>query len=125
MLPANTAASLATFTMVAACALGIGFMVRFFIALAGDGNKMRSGYRTRPKGVRSAPDAPCKELLRSETAVNPSGHLAMGVLRISTALALNSSRGNQQVAVDRPHLVAFAARARPRESSTKRSYGRR
>jgi|SRR6266851_8519174 len=78
MLPANTAASLATFTMVAACALGIGFMVRFFIALAGDGNKMRSGYRTRPKGVRSAADAPCKELLRSETAVNPSGHLAMG-----------------------------------------------
>jgi hypothetical protein len=48
MLQPSTVVGPGTFIMVALCALGMGFMVRFFIALARDGRKVRVGSGQAP-----------------------------------------------------------------------------
>ena len=102
-----TVASPGIFAVLAACVLGIGFMVRFLIAIARDENQIRVAHPVRARGVSS------------DAAVNPAGHLAMGVVRITTALASNA---REHAAAERPHLITFSARSREREAVAVRRY---
>jgi len=99
MLQPSTVVGRGTFIMVALCALGMGFMIRFFIALARDGRKLRLGSRQAP-----------------------AARLALGVFRITTALAANSVRVRRRGAMDGPHVVTIAARLRESDSTTERLY---
>ena len=105
-----TVASPGTFVMLAVCVLGIGFMLRFLIAIASDENK-DSGRAPGARGRKQAVNA----------ALNPARHLAMGVVRITTALASNP-REHAHAGVERPHLITFSAGSREHESATARRY---
>jgi len=99
MLQPSTVVGPGTFIMVALCALGMGFMVRFFIALARDGRKVRVG-----------------------SGQAPAARLALGVFRITTALAANSGRERRRGGMDGPQVVTIAARLRERDSTTDQLY---
>ncbi len=104
-----TVASPGIFAVLAACVLGMAFMVRFLIAIATDENKIRVAHPVRAKRAGSEP------------ALNPARHLAMGVVRITTALASNS-RERAHAAVAQSHLITFSAGSREHESATARRY---
>lgn len=104
-----TVASPGTFVMLAACVLGIGFMLRFLIAIASDENKVRVAHPVRVKQAGGEP------------ALNPARHLALGVVRITTALASNP-REHARARVEQPHLITFSAGSREHESATARRY---
>lgn len=118
MLQPNAVASAETFTMLAACVVGIGFMVRFLVALAGEGKGMRVGvkrvhYVTEETG----------ELARHRGAeVSPAAHLALGVLRITSALTSNLGREGRRTATDRRQVVVLAGPGGEHESATERIY---
>lgn len=120
MLQPNTVASPAAFTILVVCVLGMGFMVRFFVALARDGREARTANGVRPNRVKWVADLGCEGRWDREVAVSPAAHLAMGVVRITMALASNPRR--QRTAADRPHLVTFSAQARQRDSASERRY---
>jgi len=122
MLQPNIVASPATFTMLAVCVLGIGFMVRFFIALASEENKIRVVHRVRPRGVHCATDAACEPSRYKWAAVDSGAHIALGVLRITTALTSNPSRANRRTAAERSNIVMFAGPVRESDSATERRY---
>ena len=103
-----TVATPGTFVMLAACVLGIGFMLRFLIAIASDENKIQVAHPVRAKKPGSEP------------GLNPARHLAMGVVRITTALASNTRKHTH--AAEQPHLITFSAGAREHESATARRY---
>lgn len=106
MLQPNTLASSEIFAMLAAVILGVGFMARFLVALTGEGKKSRSDEPVR-----------VKEPYATEVACEPRHYnLAMGVFRITTALASTPSR-DRRSAADR-HRVMFPARG----SAAKRLY---
>ncbi len=80
-----TVASLGIFAVLAACALGTGFMVRFLVAISRDENQIRVAHPVRARGVSS------------DAAVNPAGHLAMGVCEsqpLSPRMPGNTRRRN-------------------------------
>ena len=95
--------------VLAACILAIGFMVRFLIAIAGDEHKVRVAHEVRTRAAWG------------DAALNPAGHLAVGVVRITTALASNA-RENTQVVVERPRAVSFAGCSRGFEPAIERRY---
>jgi hypothetical protein len=102
-----TVASPGIFAVVAVCVLGMAFMVRFLIAVASDETKIRVMH---PLGPRDA---------RGDAVVNPAGHLAVGVVRITTALASNA---RENTLVERARPVTFAARSRGCEPAIERRY---
>ena len=104
-----TVASLGTFVMLAVCVLGIGFMLRFLIAIASDEHNVRVAYPARARKAGGEP------------ALNPARHLALGVVRITTALASNT-RKRAHAAVEPPQLITFSAASREHESATARRY---
>lgn len=121
MLQPNTVASLASFMMLAVCVLGIGFMIRFFIALASEEDQIRVVHPVRPKGVHYATDAACEPPRYRWAAVDSGAHIALGVLRITTVLASNP-RAVRRTAAERPNIVMFAGPARESDSPTDRRY---
>jgi hypothetical protein len=94
MFEPNTLASPAALTMVTMCVAGIAFMARFFMAVTDD-KKMRIERTVRSRGVDYA-----KHIVR-----DPGAHVALGVFRITSALASNSGRRDNQVATNAPHVV--------------------
>ncbi len=119
MLEPNILASLASLVMLATCVLGIGFMVRFFIALTGEEDKIRVVHQVRPRGVHYATEGVSEY---AGAAVDPAAHLAMGVLRITTALASNPSREGRRDTQERSNIVVFAGPERETGSATARRY---
>jgi hypothetical protein len=106
MLQPNTLANSEIFVMLAAVILGVGFMARFLIALISEGKKSRVDEPVR-----------VKEPYATEAACEPRQYnLAMGVVRITTALASTPSRG-RRAAADQSRVM-FAARG----SAGKRLY---
>ena len=99
MLQPNVIASYATFSIFAACILGAGFMVRFFIALASDKKKSQHGNRRK--------------------AIEPGTHLATGVLRIANVFAVTRHLGPVS---NQPYVVAKTARQREADSAGERAY---
>ncbi len=122
MLQANAVASATTFTLLAACVLGIGFMVRFFIALVGEENQTRIVHVVRPKGIHYAANRASEARYR-RAAGEPGDHFVMGVLRITTALASSPKHEKGRAAADRPNIVMLTAPNWERDSATGRRYG--
>jgi hypothetical protein len=121
MLQPNIVAGPATFIMLAVCVLGIGFMIRFFVALAREENRIRVVHQVRSRGVHYATDGASEPPRYRWAAVDSGAHIAMGVLRITTALASSSSREGRRAA-DRSNVVMFAGSDRERDSATERRY---
>jgi hypothetical protein len=99
MLQPNVIASYATVSTFAACILGAGFMVRFFVAMAGEKRKIRHGNRRK--------------------MVEPGTHLATGVLGIANVFAVT----HHIVPVsNQPYVVAKTARQGKADSVGGRAY---
>jgi hypothetical protein len=111
MLQPNLATSPAMLAMLAACVLAIGFLIRVFVALAGESGAIPVRHKIRPLEIRER-----------EGAADPEAYVAMGVLRIATALSSNSG-GEEIETTDRSNVVMFAASGRPHDSASQRRYG--
>ena len=122
MIQSNAVSSPTTYTMLSLCLLSVGFMIRFLIALAIDGKKIRVDYPVRLKGVRRPADLTCKELPSSEGAITPAAHLAMGVIRLASALGSTSNRGSKGSAIERLHIVPLPERKRELGSTIEHRY---
>ena len=94
-----------TTIILSACVLGIGFMVVFFVALAREEKNTRPAYALRPRGVHSEPDDVWAAAPSRMPAVGPAAYVAMGVVRITTALASNAGRRNSDLSFDRLQAV--------------------
>jgi hypothetical protein len=102
-----------TTIILLACVLGIGFMVLFFLALAGEKKSTRPSHALRPRGVNCQADIACAAAPSRMPAVSPAAYVAMGVVRITTALASDAGRRNNDLSFDRLHMVGLD-RAKPR-----------
>jgi len=122
MLQSNAVSSPTIYTMLALCVLSVGFMIRFLIALAIDGRKIRVNYPVRLKGVRCAADVTFEEPRSSDGAVNLAAHLAMGVVRLATALTSKPRRGSKGTATDRLDIAPLPERRRELGSTIERRY---
>ena len=111
MLHPNLATSTAMLVTLAACVLGIGFLIRVFVALAGESGAITARHKIRPLEIR----------LR-EVAADPEAYVAMGVLRITTALSSNSA-GEALATTGRSNVVMFAGSGRPYDAAGERRYG--
>lgn len=103
MLHPETFASSATSVMLLACVVSVGFMVRFLIALTVDDRNMRTR-SVRRVGVDPA-DLVCAEAPHRQTAFGSAAHLALGVVRITTALAARAVTANPHNKVERLRVV--------------------
>ena len=102
MLHTNTFASPGAFAMLAACILGIGFLVRFLIALVDDGTSMKPSNRGKAYSLAEATS-------RCYTAAVDYGpHVALGVFRLTTALSSNVCSEETPRSGRRVPFVAFA-----------------
>ena len=118
MLQPNITANPATLAMLAACVLGIGFMLRFLVALTGEDNKIQVVRQVRSRSVHYATDSTSHLRQRGGIVADPAAYLAMGALRITTALASNSGRRGRTA--DRSNVLMFGGPAR--HSATERRY---
>jgi len=94
-------------TMLSVCVLGIGFMVRFFVALTLEGRNMHPTRLLHPQGVHSEADIACVAAPSRRLTGNTAAYLAIGVVRITTALASNAGRRKSDAAVDRLQVVTL------------------
>jgi hypothetical protein len=109
MLQTNIFANPVTLTILVLGVLGLGFMLRFLIAMAAELGRPRK----LPHGTKTK----YQEQLSGGTHVSPASSLAVGVARITRAVSANSNRGDWLVAGDRT-VVNFRARRRTRGSSS-------
>ena len=122
MLHLQTATSPAVVTMLLGCVLGIGFMVRFLIALTLDGKEANTQSAVRPGGLHYAAVVPRTQTPYRAAVANSASHLAIGVVRITSALASNAIRGTRRAAVDRLHVVAVGNTGREVGFTPERRY---
>jgi hypothetical protein len=95
-----------TTVVLLACVLGIGFMALFFIALARE--EKSTPPSPRPRGVNSQADIACAPAPSRMPAVSPAAYVAMGVVRITAALASNAGcRDDKDLSLDRLHVVGL------------------
>jgi len=109
MLQTNIFTNPVTLTILVLGVLGVGFMVRFLIAMAAELGRPR----TLPHGNKTE----YQEQLYGEAHANSAGSLAVGVARVTRAVSTNSNRPDWLVAGDRP-MANVRARRRPRGSSS-------
>jgi len=105
MLHLETVTSPAIFAMLLACVLGAGFMVRFLVALTLDEGKMHAEYARRRSGLHCPADTAWVDAPYRKTAVNSAAHLAIGVVRITTALASDGGRRRRHAPVGPLHVL--------------------
>jgi hypothetical protein len=74
MLRSSAVSSATIYAVLPLCTLCVGFMIKFLIALATDGKKLRVDCPVRLKGVRYWDDVSCEEPRSSHGAVNPAAH---------------------------------------------------
>jgi hypothetical protein len=120
MLHPETAASPAIFVMWLVCALSVGFMVRFLIALTIDDRTMRAP-KVRPGGLHYA-DRVCEEIPYRQTALESAAHLAIGVDRITTALASSAVAANRHARAERLHAVRLGGPRQDLDFTAERRY---
>jgi hypothetical protein len=98
----------AVFMMLVACVIAIGFLLRFLAALTLDERNM--GVRTmrarnaRPERVHYSADTAVGEFSYPKR-MGSAAQLAIGVARITGALASNASLTSSHTSVDRLHVV--------------------
>jgi hypothetical protein len=102
-LVANPAILLA----LSACVLGAGFMVYFLVALTLEQRRMRAEYAICRPGLHSSAGVASVDAPYFEASVN-SAHLAIGVVRITTALASDVGRDQGLASVDRLRAMALS-----------------
>jgi hypothetical protein len=90
-------------TILLACIVGAAFMVLFFIALAREKKSTHPSHAIRPRGVNCQAEIARAVVPSGMPAVSPAAYVAMGVVRITTALA--SGRKNTDPLFDRLHVV--------------------
>jgi len=112
MLPSNAVSSVTIYAVLPLCTLCVGFMIRFLIALATDGKKIRVDYPIGLKGMRYWDDATCEEPRSSHGAVNPAAHVFMGVVRLASALTSKPNHGSKGTAADPLHIAPLSERRR-------------
>jgi len=122
MLPSNAVSSVTIYAVLPLCTLCVGFMIRFLIALATDGKKIRVDYSVRPKGVRYWDDVTCEEPRSSHGAVNPAAHVFMGVVRLASALTSKPNHGSKGTATGRLHIALLSERRRELGSTSDYRY---
>ena len=105
MLPSNAVSSVTIYAVLPLCTLCVGFMVRFLIAPATDGKKIRVDYPVGLKGMRYWDDVTCEEPRSSHGAVNPAAHVFVGVVRLASAL---TSKPNPRYLSEGGNLVPQA-----------------
>src|SRR5439155_15899766 len=111
---------LVALAILAACFLGIGFMIHFFIALVVEGKRLA----LRPRDMHHTANRVHPAVRDDEAAVDAGAHISMGVLRITTALSSNPIREDNPTATNRPHVVMFPAEVRKAHSTTGRLIAR-
>jgi hypothetical protein len=119
MLQPNITANPAILALLAACILGIGFMFRFLVALTGEESKIQVVRQVRSRSAHYATDSTSDLRQRGGVVADPAAYLAMGVLRITTALASNPSHRGR--AEGRSNVLMFGGPER--DSATERRYG--
>ena len=93
MTNAETVANPAIVTAVLlACVVGIVFMVLFFIALAREEKSARPSYAIRLRGVNCEAEIARAAAPSRMPVVSPTAYVAMGVVRITTALGSSAGR---------------------------------
>ncbi|MGA9812037.1 MAG: hypothetical protein WBQ64_04630 [Terriglobales bacterium] len=105
--------------MLLGCVVGVGFMVRFLVALTRDG-KMRSEHTIRQGGLRYAEDASRLRARHRGAVASSASHLAIGVVRITTALTWNSDRPRETPG--RLHVVTAGKTDREVDAPSERRY---
>jgi hypothetical protein len=91
-LEAVASPAIVALTMLSACVLGIGFMIRFFVALTLEARDVHSTHALQPRGVDCKQEIACAAAPSRKPTVNSAAYVAMGVVRITTALASNAGR---------------------------------
>jgi hypothetical protein len=92
-------------TILLACILGTAFMVLFFIALAREKKSTHPSHAIRPQGINCQAEIARAVVPSGMPAVSPAAYVAMGVVRITTALASSAGRKNTDPSFDRLHVV--------------------
>ena len=106
MTNAETVANPAIVTAVLlACVVGIVFMVLFFIALAREEKSTRPSYAIRLRGVNCEAEIARAAAPSRMPVVSPTAYVAMGVVRITTALGSSAGRKNTDLSFDRLQVV--------------------
>ena len=104
--------------MLLGCVVGVAFMVRFLVALTVDGKQAYFEHTVRPGGLHYAADPS-----RHRGAVaNSAAHLAIGVVRITTALTWNTGSEPRETAAGQPHAAAAGKAGREVGATTERRY---
>jgi len=117
MLHLETVAS-ANVLMLLGCVVGVAFMFHFLVALTLDRKQAYFEHTVRPGGLHYAADAS-----RHRGAVaNSASHLAIGVVRITTALTWNSGSGSRETAASQPHAATPGRAGREVGATAERRY---
>ena len=90
-----------------ACILAIGFLVRFFVALTVENRQLHSVHVLHPWGVHSEADTNCVAAPSRNPRVHSPAFVAIGVVRITTALASNAGRRKSDTSVRRPPVITL------------------
>ena len=115
-----TAASVSV-PMLLGCVVGVGFMIRFLVALTRDVN-MHSAHAIRPGGLHYAADASSMRTRHRAAVANSASHLAIGVVRITTALTWNTGSKPREMAGDPLHAAAAGKAGREAGATGERRY---
>lgn len=122
MLHLETVTSPATFVMLLLCVLGAAFMIRFLVALTLDEKKMQVKYARHCSGLHYPADTAWVDAGYRKTALNSAAHLAIGVVRITTALASDGGLRRRQAEVGPLQVLRLGTPTQELEFSTERRY---
>jgi len=93
--------------MLSACILAAGFMVRFLVALTVENRNLHAVHVLHPDGVHCEADINCVAAPFRKPTVHSAAFVAIGVVRITTALASNAGRRKSDTSVARPQVVTL------------------
>ena len=96
-------------------------MIRFLVALTLDG-KAHFEDAVRPGGLQNAADASRIRARHRAAVANSASHLAIGVVRITTALTWNAGSEPKETALGRMHTATTGKSGREVGATTERRY---
>jgi hypothetical protein len=93
--------------MFSVCILAAGFMVRFLVALTVENRKVHTVHVLQPGGLHCEADTNRVAAPFYKPTVHSAAFVAIGVVRITTALASNAGRRKSDTSVARPQVVTL------------------
>jgi len=106
-LEAGASPAIAGVVMLSTCVLATGFMVRFLVALTVENRKLHSVHVLHPSGVHFGADTSCVAAPSRKPTVHSAAYVAIGVVRITTALASNAGRRKSDPSIRRPQVATI------------------